>query len=101
MFEEIPCLPYGEAGTVHIADGIDEAMKEHDLVLLGNHGCVAVGNTLEDAVKIIEAAEEVLKIAKIAGEVGTITDIPDDKLESLFEHHPGSRRNRLKNRREM
>ena len=101
VFEEIPCLPYGEAGTVHIADGIDEAMKEHDLVLLGNHGCVAVGNTLEDAVKIIEAAEEVLKIAKIAGEVGTITDIPDDKLESLFEHHPGSRRNRLKNRREM
>lgn len=76
-------------------------MKEHDLVLLGNHGCVAVGQTLEDAVKIIEAAEEVLKIAKIAGEVGTVADIPDDKLESLFEHHPGSKRNRNKKKEEI
>lgn len=42
-----------------------------------------------------------LKIAKIAGEVGTVADIPDDKLESLFEHHPGSKRNRNKKKEEI
>ena len=47
--------------TIHIADGIEDAIKDHDLILLGNHGCIAVGKTLEDAVKIVEAAEEVLK----------------------------------------
>lgn len=96
VFEEIPCLPYGEAGTVHIADGIEEAIKDHDLILLGNHGCVAVGKTLEDAVKIVEAAEEVLKIYQLTKQIGQVEDIPDDKLESLYENHPGSRRNRYK-----
>ena len=38
-------------GTIHIADGIEDAIKDHDLILLGNHGCIAVGKTLEDAVK--------------------------------------------------
>ncbi|MDD3185766.1 MAG: class II aldolase/adducin family protein [Anaerostipes sp.] len=94
VYEEIPCLPYGEAGTVHIADGIEEAIKEHDLILLGNHGCVAVGKTMEDAVKIVEAAEEVLKIVDITKNIGPVKDIPDDKYESLLNNHPGSRRNR-------
>ncbi len=96
VFEEIPCLPYGEAGTVHIADGIEDAMKDHDLILLGNHGCVAVGKTMEDAVKIVEAAEEVLRIYHLTKDIGEVQNIPDDKLESLYEHHPSSRRNRYK-----
>ncbi len=37
LFGDIPCLPYGEPGTKHIADGIEDAMKEHELVLLANH----------------------------------------------------------------
>jgi L-fuculose-phosphate aldolase len=34
VFEEIPCLPYGLPGTIHIADGIEDAIKDHDLILL-------------------------------------------------------------------
>lgn len=94
--EKIPCLPYGEAGTVHIADGIEEAIKNHDLVLLGNHGVVAVGKTMEDAVKIIEAAEEVLKIYHITKQIGPVQDIPEEKWESLIMNHPGSIKNRNK-----
>lgn len=94
IYEEIPCLPYGEAGTSHIADGIEDAIKDHDLILLGNHGCVAVGKTIEDAIKIVEAAEEVLKIVEITKGIGPVKDIPDDKYESLLNNHPGSRRNR-------
>lgn len=96
VFEEIPCLPYGEAGTVHIADGIEDAIKDHDLILLGNHGCVAVGKTMEDAVKIVEVAEEVLRIYHLTKSIGEVKNIPDDKLESLCENHPSSRRNRYK-----
>lgn len=96
VFEEIPCLPYGEAGTVHIADGIEDAIKDHDLILLSNHGCVAVGKTMEDAVKLVETAEEVLRIYHLARSVGEVKDIPDDKLESLYENHPSSRRNRYR-----
>lgn len=96
LFEEIPCLPYGEAGTVHIADGIEDAIKNHDLILLSNHGCVAVGKTMEDAVKLVEAAEEVLRIYHLTKSIGAVKNIPDDKLESLYKNHPSSRRNRYK-----
>ena len=30
LFEDIPCLPYGQPGTKDIANGIEEAIKEHD-----------------------------------------------------------------------
>ena len=96
VFEKIPCIPYGEPGTEHIADGLDEVIQDNDLVLLGNHGVVAVGKTLEDACKIIEAAEEVLHIYMMAQELGGVHDISDEDLEHLYEHHPGSKRNRLR-----
>ncbi|MBQ9157102.1 MAG: class II aldolase/adducin family protein [Eubacterium sp.] len=85
LFGEIPCLPYGRPGTVHIFDGIEEALKDHDLVLLANHGCAAVGKTLEDACKLVEAAEEVLKIYHLTREIGPVSDIPEDELEVLGE----------------
>lgn len=92
----IPCLPYGEPGTVHIADGIEEAMRDTDLVLLANHGVVSVGKTLEDAVKIIEAAEEVVKIYLMAKNIDTLSDITYEQYESLNNNHPASKKNRYK-----
>lgn len=77
VFEKIPCLPFGQHGTPHIADGLEEAMKEHGLVLLGNHGCVCAADSLEKAVAILEAGEEVMKIYSMAKSIGKIHDIPD------------------------
>ena len=96
LFEKIPCLPYGEPSTVHIADGITEAMKDNNLVLLGNHGVVSVGKTLEAAITLVEAAEEVLKIYELAKNIGPVKDIPDTMMESLLEHHSASKRNYFK-----
>lgn len=94
LFEDIPCLPYGEAGTEHIADGIEDAIKDRCLVLLGNHGCISVGRTLEEAVSLIESAEEILKIYHITKHIGSITNIPADELENLMVNHHSSIRNR-------
>lgn len=97
LFEKIPCLPYGEAGTIHIADGITEIMKNNNLVLLGNHGVVSVGRNLEEAIMHVEAAEEVLKIYELTKSIGPVKDIPKAMLDALLEHHPASKRNYFKN----
>ncbi|WP_019552958.1 class II aldolase/adducin family protein [Propionispira raffinosivorans] len=89
FFGDIPCLPYGEPGTVHIADGIEEAMKEHELILLANHGCVCIGKTMENAVSILEAAEAVMKIYQMAKTVGEISDLSPEQWEQLGNNHPG------------
>lgn len=96
LFEDIPCLPYGKPGTADIANGIETAMKEHDLILLGNHGCVCAAPTLEQAVAILEAGEEVMKIYSIAKSVGNVHDIPAADWEEMCNTHPGSTRNRRK-----
>ncbi len=98
LFEKIPCIPYGEAGTPHIADGLFDALQDSDIVLLGNHGVVAVGKDLECAIRIVEAAEEVLKIHSITKEIGPVRDLTDEEYESLCEHHPGSKRNARRNK---
>lgn len=93
---KLKCVPYGEPGTTHIADGIEEELKARDIVLLANHGVVSVGKTMEDAVKIVEAAEEVLKIYTLAKNIAPLSDITNKQYESLNNNHPASMKNRFK-----
>lgn len=55
------CLPYGEHGTHEIHRGIEDALKHSSVVLLGGHGVVCVGSDPEDAIGIMEAAENLAK----------------------------------------
>lgn len=96
LFEDIPCLPYGQPGTPAIAAGIEEAMADRDLVLLANHGCLTVGPSLEAAVALLEAGEEVMKIYSIAKSVGEVSDIPEEEWERMCNEHASSARNRHK-----
>ena len=61
IFGDIVCLPYGEHGTHDIHKGIDEALCGRPVALLGGHGVVCVGEDLEDAIGILEAAENYAK----------------------------------------
>ena len=61
IFGDMVCLPYGEHGTHDIHKGIEEALEGRPVALLGGHGVVCVGEDLEDAIGILEAAENYAK----------------------------------------
>ena len=61
IFGNITCLPYGEHGTHDIHRGIEEALSGRPVALLGGQGVVCVGEDLEDAIGILEAAENYAK----------------------------------------
>ena len=61
IFGKIPCLPYGEHGTHEIHNGIEQALDGRPVALLGGHGVVCVGEDLEDALGLLEAAENYAK----------------------------------------
>ena len=61
IFGDMTCLPYGEHGTHAIHNGIEDALKGRPVALLGGHGVVCVGEDLEDAIGILEAAENYAK----------------------------------------
>ena len=61
IFSTIQCLPFGEHGTHAIHQGIEDALRGRPVALLGGHGVVCVGADLEDAIGLMEAAENYAK----------------------------------------
>lgn len=57
VFRRFPCLPYGKGGTHEIHRGIEDALADSPICLLGGHGVVCVSYSLEDATGLLEAAE--------------------------------------------
>ena len=65
FFRTVTCLPYGEHGTHSIHQGIEAALEGRPVALLGGHGVVCVGADIEDALGLMEAAENYAKIMYI------------------------------------
>lgn len=61
IFGTMTCLPFGEHGTHEIHRGIEDALNGRPVALLGGHGVVCVGTDLEDAMGLMEAAENYAK----------------------------------------
>lgn len=68
IYGNIRCLPYGEHGTHAIHQGIEEALEGRPVALLGGHGVVCVGKDLEDALGLLECAENFARIMRLASE---------------------------------
>ncbi|MCQ2419502.1 MAG: class II aldolase/adducin family protein [Clostridia bacterium] len=66
LFTRFVCLPYGRPGTHEIHQGIEDALKDSPICLLGGHGVVCVSKTLEDCVGLLEAAEGLAKTLYLA-----------------------------------
>lgn len=62
IYGNIQCLPYGEHGTHAIHQGIEKALEGRPVALLGGHGVVCVGKDLEDALGLLEGAENFARI---------------------------------------
>lgn len=62
---EVPVIPQ-ETPTVTKPELVTEALKSNNLVVLKNHGAVAIADKFEEALSLIEALEEAVKTAALA-----------------------------------
>lgn len=83
-FKDIPVAPYGVPGSTDILDKAKELLKNRNVVLLGNHGVLAVGSTLELAYSRIESAEKFARIATITRQIGPVVDLPQSEIDRLM-----------------
>ena len=87
VFMKIPVAPYGTPGTDEIHEGIGDLFETSNIVLLANHGLLAVGGTVEDALATVEAAEhsaQLLATCKSIGEPVNITGEDYEKLRAMY-----------------
>jgi L-fuculose-phosphate aldolase len=83
LFSEIPVAPYGAPGTHDIYAGIKPLIQDHFVVLLANHGAVAVGSTAGKACARLEAAEASAAILDLAHRIGSPAPLPEAEVKRI------------------
>lgn len=83
LFGQIPVAPYGMLGTEKIYAGLEPLLKDYHVVLLENHGLLAVGADLTTAYARAEAAEKMAKTIWMARLLGGEKPLPAEELEKI------------------
>lgn len=86
---EIRCTPYAPFGTQALSDLIIEHLGDRHGVLLGNHGMVATGATLRQALWRASELETLAKMAYLAACAGGAVILPEAEIERTIERFKG------------
>ncbi len=84
LFEKIPLADYGTQSTDEIFSGVKKYIDNYDVILLANHGVMALGKDIYNAFFKLEAAESIAKVIALADILGGEKDLPQDKLDELY-----------------
>lgn len=94
----VPLTPYGTPSTSEVPDAIEPYLEEHDVMLLENHGALAVGSDVLTAFYRMESLELWAKITINAVILGGSFDISRNNIQKLIDlrgyyrvtgRHPG------------
>lgn len=81
----IPLTPYGTPSTNEVPEAIAPYLKNHDVMLLQNHGALTVGADVITAYYRMETLELFAKISLNAHLLGGAQEIPRDKIDQLLD----------------
>ena len=73
---------YGFPGTEQLADNVCEALGDNKAAFIANHGAVAVGRSLDEAMDICLLIERASQIYVMASSLGQVTPIPGEYVEA-------------------
>lgn len=83
--KSVKCTPYKLFGSPELAEVAVEYCEDRNAVLLGNHGLVAVGETVELAFDTAEETEFVAELYYKAKCVGEPISLTEDEMDTFFE----------------
>jgi L-fuculose-phosphate aldolase len=87
---DVPCVPYHLFGTEALSGAVAAAMHERDACLMANHGLVAAGATLAQAMKVAQEIESLCEVylkALAVGEPALLTRAQMDEVIAKFRHY--------------
>ena len=82
---KVPLAEYATPGTAEVTASIAGLVKEHNAIMLANHGVVTCGRDLETAFQRMETVEQAAKVTLVAEHLGGGRPIPPDKVKKLEE----------------
>ena len=81
----VPLAEYGTPSTEELTDAMRPLVKNHNALLMANHGAVAYGGDVWQAFDRLETLEHTAKIAILARALGGARDLSPDSIEKLIE----------------
>ncbi len=66
----IKCSPYRPFGSAELSEVALEALGEASACLLGNHGIITVGKSLDEAIAVMQEVEQLAKIYVLSQNLG-------------------------------
>ena len=86
----VPLAPYGTPGTTELCDSIEPLLRNHDAILLANHGVVTYGHDLLSAFFRLETVEhfaQVSLVTQLLGKQAVLSAGDIDKLLAARARH--------------
>ncbi len=81
----VPIIEYGTPGTEELAEPLVPHLSQYDAFILQNHGALALGTTLNDALFRMETVEHFAQIAFISSMLGRIQTLPETDVRKLLD----------------
>lgn len=96
---KVKCAEYALTGTQELADATVKALAGRKAALLANHGAIAWGKNLDDALIVAEILEKAAQIAVICqsagGKVYELDAGDSAKMHNFYEEHYSKRQMNL------
>src|SRR5215213_3520180 len=81
----VPLAEYGTPSTAELTDAMRPLVKNHNALLMANHGAVAYGGDVWQAFDRLETLEHTAKIAILSRLLGGSRNLPADAIEKLID----------------
>lgn len=78
---EVPVADYRLTGSDELASEVARHVGDRGAVLMANHGLLAVGRNLDDAIKVTSLVERTAEIVWGARALGQVVPLPESTLE--------------------
>jgi L-fuculose-phosphate aldolase len=80
---EVACAPYSTPSSEQDAEAIRLLIREHDAIMLCQHGSLTVGRNLEEALLKLERVESVAEVFWKAQLLGNVKRLPPEARQQL------------------
>ncbi len=87
--DSIPCAPYALFGTQALSDAAITALKDRKACLLANHGMIAIGKDLKQALAITQEVETLCEQYWRALQIGEPYLLSKQEMTEVFEQFKG------------
>ena len=85
--EKLPVIPYFFPGSELLGKKVGKVLKKNPAVLLRNHGLVAAGKNLDEAILYAEIIEEAARVYILSRQVGKVSFLSKKEVAALRERY--------------